>query len=372
VSADRRSRRGRAASASLRASRLIGVLACALVSFALLPGGAARAQEPGSDPHHRLLRLGIFAPQRHIHVQEALIPWMENVNSTLRKDGFEIELFSGGALGRKGEFQLRLLRTGIHDLNWFPTGYVPGRFPGAELLEIPLLTDDPRALTRAFWRLYDRGALPGFSDLKALALSVSPAYHFHLTFPVDSLDDLAGRKIRVLNAAQAEMMRVLGATPVAGIGGSEVAESLSRGLIDGALFSWHATRSMGIELITTTHINQPIAFSPSVVVIRQETFDSLPPRSRAAIEAASGEAFSMAYIESMQSHADAAVERVKADPRHTIYTPTPAEQERFRRAFQRVVERWAGGDPERERLIDRLDAVLQEIQAERADGELDG
>jgi len=329
------------------------VAALALLLLASAGAWAQQGVEPTGEVR-RLLRLGVFAPPRHIHVEQALVPWMERVNAALADDGIRIRLFSGGALGRKGEFQLRLLRSGVHDLSWFPTGYMPGRFPGVELFEIPVLTDNPAALTRAFWRLYEGGALPGFDGLKALALSVSPPYHFHLTFPVDDLGDLAGRKIRVLNAAQAQMMRNLGATPVAGIGGSEVAESLSRGLIDGALFSWHATRSMGIELITTSHIDQAIAFSPSVVVMREDVFRSLPARAQAVIEAESGEALSMAYIRSMQQAAEAAVARVEASDRHAIYTPTPEERARFRETFRQLVERWAREDPERQNLIRAL------------------
>jgi len=346
----------------------------AIIGCLLLLTGIARAQTPGpaSGSSERLLRLGVFAPERHIHVAKALIPWVGRVNSALARDGVEIRLFSGGALGRKGEFQYRLLETGVHDLSWFPTGYMPGRFPALELFEIPLLTDDPAALTRAFWRLYERGGLPGFEGLRALALSVSPAYNFHLTFPVDSLDDLAGRKIRVLNAVQAKMMEVLGATPVAGIGGSEVAESLSRGLIEGALFSWHATRSMGVELITTTHISQPIAFSPSIVVMRESVFERLPASARRAIARTSGETLSMAYIRSMQRAAEAAVARVQADPRHRLYTPTPEERKRFQAAFERIAEGWAEDAPWRRELIEALADVLAEIEAETQEAGLDG
>ena len=352
----------------MRTLPFAAVFACAITVIAAV----ARAQDGAGSTEPRLLRLGVFAPERHVHVETALIPWMERVNRDLARDGVEIRLFSGGALGRKGEFQYRLLETGVHDLSWFPTGYMPGRFPALELFEIPLLTDDPVALTRAFWRLYERGKLPGFDGLEALALSVSPAYNFHLTFPVDSLADLKGRKIRVLNAVQAEMMEGLGATPVAGIGGSEVAESLSRGLIDGALFSWHATRSMGVELITTTHIRQPIAFSPSVVVMREAVLKSLPERAQRAILETSGEALSMAYIRSMQRAADAAVARVEADPRHSLYTPSEDEQDRFRAAFRQIARGWAAGEPWRRELIDALADVLSEIEATEREAGLDG
>lgn len=333
------------------------IAAVCLVLGTLVAVAPAQAEQ-------RILRLGIFAPARHVHVARVLLPWVERVNRELASEGVRIQPFTGGSLGRKGEAQLQLMQAGVLDLTWFPTGYLPGRFPAIELLEIPLLSEDPVALSRAFWRLYERGSLPGLAGIKSLATSVSPPYYFHLTFEMNSLDDMAGRKIRVLNGAQAEMMQALGATPVAGIGGTEVAESLSRGLIDGALFSWHATRSMGMELITTTHVNQAIAFSPSILVMRQHTFDSLSRRAREIIDATTGKQLSMAYTEAMMVEVESALERVSADPRHVFYTPTAEESSRFRNTLLELVQRWAGNDPERHSLISTLQDVLAEVETD--------
>lgn len=337
-----------------------------LTLSALLICGAAQARDM------TVLRLGIFAPERHVHVREVVLPWVEDVNSRLADHDIRIAAFTGGALGRKGDMQLRLLETGVHDLTWFPTGYLPGRFPETELFEIPLLTDDPELLTRAFWRLYEEGSLSGFDDFKPLAISVSPPYHFHLTFPVESLNDLAGRKIRVLNAAQAEMMQSLGATPVAGIGGSEVAESLSRGLIDGAMFSWHATRSMGVERITTMHIDQAIAFSPSILVMRQDSFDALPAPARRIIDETTGEAMSLAYIRTMLGEVKKALIRVGNTDRHSFYTPTADEQAALQKTFTALAERWAGTNTARLELVRDLKRVLANMKGDTAQREATG
>lgn len=333
-----------------------------LTLSALLICGAAQAKDM------TVLRLGIFAPERHVHVREVVLPWVENVNRRLARHDVRIAAFTGGALGRKGDMQLRLLESGVHDLTWFPTGYLPGRFPETELFEIPLLTDDPELLTRAFWRLYEEGSLEGLENYKPLAISVSPPYHFHLTFPVDSLDDLAGRKIRVLNAAQAEMMQSLGATPVAGIGGSEVAESLSRGLIDGAMFSWHATRSMGVERITTMHIDQAIAFSPSILIMRRKSYDALPAPARRIIDETTGEEMSLAYIRTMLGEVEKALARVGGNDRHSFYTPTAEERARLQATFAALTDRWAGDDTARLKLVRDLKRVLADIAGDTAQG----
>lgn len=329
----------------------------ALILLSLLMATIARAEET------RLLRLGIFVPDRVVHVREVVKPWIEDVNRAIMGDA-EIRLFAGGALGRDGEMQWRAVETGVTDLTWFPTGYVAGRFPAIEIFDFPLLSDDPMALTIAFWRLHERGFIEGLKGVRPLALSVSPAYNFHLAFPLDDLDDLSGRKIRVVNRAQAALVEALGAKPIAGISATQAAESLSRGLIDGALFSWHATRSIGIDRTTESHILQPVAFSPSVLVINEASYQSLPPRARQAIDARSGEALSIAFTRSLMQEADAAIARADADPRHSLHRPDADERRRFTRVFDRLGADWTKGDPKRVALLEELKAILAEIAAE--------
>lgn len=329
-----------------------------LTLFAFLFAGPVAAQET--------LRLATFAPERVVHIRTVLKPWIAGLNAALAGEA-EIRLHAGGALGRDGSMQWPLLVSGVHDITWFPTSYEAGRFPAVEMFDFPLLSDDPMALTIALWRLYERGLLPGFGEQKVLALSVSPPYAFHLGFEIAGMADLRGRKIRALNGAQAAIVEAFGATAIGGMSATELAESMSRNIIDGVLFNWHATRSVGIERVARTHILQPVAFAPSVVVMNRARFDALSPRARAAIEAASGEALSVAFTQSLLDEAAQAVERMRAAG-HQLYQPDAGERATFRAAFDRLREDQVGGDPERQRLLDALAEVLAEIGKERALG----
>jgi TRAP-type C4-dicarboxylate transport system substrate-binding protein len=257
-----------------------------VLALALATTGSAFGKE-------RVLRLGLFIPATHVHVREALMPWVARVNPLIEPEGYTIRLFSGGVLGRNALLQSRLLTSGVIELTWFLPGYTPGLYPYVSLMELPLLHDDPVLLTRAFWRMYERGMLPDLDGMQALALSVSPAYQAHLTFPVNSLDDLNGKKIRVVDASEAQMVRAMGGTPVAGIGATELAEALSRNLVDGALFSWHAMGSLGVDRVTHVHIDHPLTFTPSIVAMNQQVFDSLPASVQNALVSTSGESLAL-------------------------------------------------------------------------------
>ena len=339
---------------------LVGrIRAVAFAVFFLLAGlsGPASAAE-------RELRAAVFVSARVVHVRDVIAPWIAALNEAL--DGTaHVTLYGGGALGRDGKLQWRLLRSGVSDITWLPVGYEAGRFPATEIFELPLLSDDPLRLTRAAWRLYERGELPGFEEVKVLALSVSPAYGVHLAFPLDSMADLAGARIRVVNHAQAGLVRALGAVPVAGIGANALAESLSRHLVDGALFGWHAIRPVGIERVSETHIIEPIGFALSAIVMNRDSFAALPSHARAAIEGLSGEPLSVAFTARLVAEAEAARARVAAAG-HRLYRPGPQEAARVRAYFAAYGRAWRARDPERRRIHDALARMLRSLQEERA------
>ncbi|GAK34296.1 hypothetical protein JCM17846_24370 [Iodidimonas nitroreducens] len=335
-----------------------------VVAAALLDDRGSEEQPSKAVP--TILRLGIFVPDRVVHVRHAMVPWLMRVNEKIGPMGYEIQLFSGGALGHDGEMQLRLLMAGVTDITWFPFGYVAGRFPEISLLEIPLLSDDPMALTRAFWRLHERGFFPGLDDVTVLGLSVSPANYLHMADDFDGLSGLSNRKIRVANAAQARIVEAMGATAVGGITATQVAESLSRKMIDGVLFSWHGTKATGIELTTRSHMTQALGFTPSAVVMNKDRFRDLPPKVKEAILSESGEAFSLALTASMMAEADKAIARVKESPDHQFYRPSPSESAHLMAAFTAMAEQWQGTDQDRRDLLRALSRILEDMAAEKA------
>ncbi|MFQ5347570.1 MAG: TRAP transporter substrate-binding protein DctP [Rhodothalassiaceae bacterium] len=335
---------------------LVGrIRAVAFAVFFLLPGLSDPTAAAARD-----LRAAVFVSERVVHVRDVLVPWIATLNAAL--DGTaHVTLYSGGALGRDGEMQWHHLRRGVSDITCVPTGYEAGRFPSAEILELPVLSDDPVRLTHAAWRLYAAGQLPEFGDVEVLALSVSPAYGLHLAFPVETLADLKGAKIRVVNHVQAELVTTLGAVPVAGIGANALAESIGRGLVDGALFGWHAIRATGVERVSRAHVILPAGFALSVIAMNRDSFAALPPDARAVIRRESGEALSLAFTRRLVEEAAAAQARV-ATAGHRVYRASPEELARIRDFYAAFAAAWRARSLRHAAFHDALAAALEKAR----------
>jgi len=335
----------------LRAWRFLGCLLVAASAASVAAG--------------ETLRFGVTVPERTITVREAMKPWAEEVTAA-SGGAIQIKLYPGGSLGRSGKLQYWMLKQGVLDITWLLPANTPNLFPSTDFFEIPLETADPLEMSLAFWRLYERGFLKGFDDIKPLALYVSPPYRFHLRFAYQDGDSLNGKKLRAMTHLQARMLEEAGATPVGGIATTQVAESLSRGLIEGALFSWHGVKPVGIMRATKVHIDQAITFAPAIVAMNRETYEALSPDARAAIDALSGEALVRRLVEAMNRAAQEAMAEARQDPERNFVESNAADAAIWRRRFKAAAEDWRRRDPQNDLLIERFDEILAEIRAEPA------
>jgi len=322
--------------------------------------------------HGETLRFGVTVPERTITVRAAMKPWAEEVTAA-SEGALNIEFYPGGSLGRSGKLQYWMLKQGILDITWMLPSNTPNQFPSTDFFEIPLKTSDPMEMSLAFWRLYERGFLKGFDDIKPLALYVSPPYRFHLRFPYEDNSDLKGQKIRAVTHLQAKMLEEAGATPVGGITTTQVAESLSRGLIEGALFSWHGVKPVGIMRATDVHVDQAITFAPAIIAMNRDVYEALSPDARAVIDELSGEPLIRRMVDAMNGAAAAAMEEARQDPERHFVESNIEDEELWRERFAAAAEEWRRRSPDHDVLIEQFDVILAEIRAEaQAGGALDG
>lgn len=326
---------------------------------------AALAASASSCFAAQALRFGVTIPERTSTVREAMAPWARAV-SAASAGTLAVEIYPGGSLGRNGRLQYWLVRQGVLDIAWIVPSDAPGRFPATDFFEIPLKSDDPLLVSLAFWRLYERGYLKGFEDVKPLALYVSPPYRMHLRFPYDGADSLRGRKIRAVTYLQSKLLEEAGATPVGGVTTTQVAESLSRDLIDGALFSWHGVKAVGVMRSTSVHVDQPITLAPAMIVMNRKVYEALPPEARAAIDATSGEPLIRALVLSMNKAAAAAVGEASMDPDRSFIKSSAGETEVWRRRFEDAARAWRAKSADNNEIALAFDAVLEEILLEQA------
>ena len=327
-----------------------------LIAAVLATGGAAAEGQK--------LRFGTFLPAPTINVRFALAPWVEEVNRALAGEA-EIELFAGGAMGRNGKAQFKLLVSRVLDITLLLPHYTPGQFPDTELFEIPVFDTGALETSLVFWRMHERGLLEGFDTIHPLALYVATPSYLHLNFPYRTIADLKGRKIRATTLFQARVIEDLGGTPIGGITATQIAESLSRGLLDGALFNWFAARRpMGITQVSTHHLEKPVAFTPGIIAMNKAAYDGLSPAARIKLDALSGEALIRRLIGVMQKFADLSHQQSRDDEGRVYVEVTGGEAELWDAAFLRRLERWKQRNGRSALLLEAYGRLLAEIRSD--------
>jgi TRAP-type C4-dicarboxylate transport system substrate-binding protein len=332
--------------------RLIGT--CALA--AALAAGGASAQQPV------VLKLASFEPATAPITGGVLTPWAEAVS---RDSGgtLKIEIYPGGTLGRNPLQQLKLVQDGVADLTWTVPGYTPGRFDDTEVVELPFLVATATEGSLAMTRMHQKGLLSGFDDLKLLLIGTVPANSVHGKFPMKTVDDLKGKRIRAGSSQVAKLVEHVGGVPVQ-LGAPQVADSLAKGVVDATLNEWNFVATFKIDQVASHHLVLPMGALAVMVPMLKSKFDALPREAREALEKHSGEALARRFGEVVDRTNDATRERVAASGKNTVVVPTAAERQAWQAAVQPVSESWRRARPKNEQLYQALGDELKRIRGQ--------
>lgn len=255
---------------------------------ALMAGaGSAAAQEVTLRVHH-------FLPATSNQQIEVLEPFKAGVEK--QSNGrIKVDIYPSMQLGGKPPQLFDQARDGIVDVSWTLLGYTPGRFPAAEVFELPFMSSTAAATTAALQKYQAKYLGKELGSVHVLLLHAPAGYKFHMTKKeVAKLDDLKGLKIRAPSRAMTEGLNALGATAV-GMPVPEVAQALATGVIDGAVLPWEVVGSLRIEEIVKSHTeigvaNGGLANSVMAFVMNKAKYDGLPADLKKVIDDNSGAA----------------------------------------------------------------------------------
>ncbi|HHW34444.1 MAG TPA: TRAP transporter substrate-binding protein [Paracoccus solventivorans] len=334
----------------------------AIASLSL--GGAAFAADVTLRVHHFL------SAEAPMHT-EVLVPWEKTVEE--QSGGrIDVQLFPSMQLGGKPPQLFDQARDGIVDISWTLLGYTPGRFPIAEVFELPFMSGAAAQTTAALQQFQAKYLGEELAQVKPLLLHAPAGYKFHMrSDPITSLADLRGKKIRAPSRAMTDALNALGATAV-GMPVPEVAQALTTGVIDGAQIPWEVVGSLRVEEITKSHTeigveNGGMSTAVMALVMNQAKYDALPDdlkkviddNSGAALAALAGEAFDRVEAEERQKYLDAGAQ----------INVIPADQlGDWREAVHPVVDGWVkamdGRGLDGQAMLDDAHAMLAAAQAE--------
>lgn len=306
--------------------------AAALACCALVP--SALAEE-------FTLRLHQFLPMTDSVPREGLIPWAQTIEA--QSEGrIKVEFYPSMLLGGAPADLFAQAQDGVVDLVWTVLGYTPGRFPKAEVFEMPFLVTNGEDTSRAFQRYVEEYAMDEFAGVKLIAVHTHGPGLFHSSEPIEKLEDLRGLKIRGGSRVISAMLTQLGAEAI-GMPVPQVPESLSRGVIDGTTIPWQVTLALRTSELVSNHTEfagdhglytQTFAF-----VMNRDAYDRLPDDLQAVIDANSGVEWAGRF--GAANDADDLVARDEAlAAGNAIVVLDADETERWREAAGETIEDW--------------------------------
>lgn len=330
--------------------------------FARLCVTAAAILLPSLAEAQTTLRFSSFEPPVAFITKDILTPWAEET-SKASNGAFKIDMFPGGTLGRDPAAQLKLAQDGVVDFAWVVAGYTPGRFDDTTIVELPFLFNSVKEGSLVLTRLFAKGKLRGFDNIKLVGLFTTPTNEIHTTEPLLKPEDIKGRKFRGAGPNQLAMLTGIGAVPIGGIAGPAIAENMQRGMIDGTLNEWNAVASFRIAEVAKSHLRVPMGSVAFMVVMNKAKYDSLSGDAKAAIDKMSGEAFAQIFAAKLDARNEEVAKQIAADPKHKTVVPDAATLELWKTALANVEGDWLKGDPTRPALLAAFKAELEVIRS---------
>lgn len=317
----------------------------------------------------QVLRFSTTLPGRSDIIREAITPWVQDVNARLRGEA-RIDLFPGGSLGRHTQAYLQMVRDGVVDFAVIVPSYYPGQFPDNDMFQLPLTFTGSLEASLTAWRLVQAGGLRGVEGLRVMALYATLPYGFHLNFDYRELGDLEGRKIRTMGLIQAEIVEALGGTPIGNVIAANLAETIGRGLVDGALFGWDNVRAFGVRQVTSSHVPVPLSLNLVFIGMNPDTYDGLSPKAKRVFDETMGVTL-IQKIVAVTEAAGAAVEaEAEASRDHSVVRPTAKELDSYRERTAGILTSYIGREPGNQARYDAfrrtLAGVRRELGAEAA------
>ncbi len=239
------------------------------------------------------LAMSSWLPARHPIVVNAIKPWAEQVEE-VTEGRVNVRILSKSLGAPPAHFDMAV--EGIADITYGLHSFTTDdRFTRSRIGQFSFTGDDAVAGSTAFWNVY-AGQLDAQTEhegVKLLGLFVhGPGVMHNNVREIQSMADIAGLKMRVPGGYIADLMGDLGAETLF-MSSGEVFEKLSRGVIDGAMFTYEAVTAFKLtdDLQYTTRVPGGLYNTTWFLVMNEGAWDGISPEDQAAIEAISGEAF---------------------------------------------------------------------------------
>lgn len=308
------------------------------------------------------LRFSNFAGPTSFLTTEIFEPLVKNIEDD--SDGtLKIKLYSGGSLV-KPEDSIEAVRKGLVDMAWSLTGYNPGKFKVGGVTEIPFKAGNVLEGSYGAWSLYDQGLMDGFDGVYVFGLSSSAIGAFHSVKKINSLEDLQGERVRAAGPLISDTVKALGFVPV-GIPASQVAENLSKKVINGSVNDWVALETWQIGDLVNYHVDVPLGATTAYVVINQKKFDKLPKKAQEALIKNGGENFVRFWSKKLEDENQRGKKEILSKDNQVLITPTEEQLNSYKDIVQPIIDEWITSIPNGEKVWQVYNEAINQIRSEK-------
>jgi TRAP-type C4-dicarboxylate transport system substrate-binding protein len=245
----------------------------------------------------------------------------------------------------KAKDMAQLTVAGVADIAYIVPSYSSDKYPLTAVAELPGIFQTECQGSLAFYKISHNGGILETKEfapnqLRPLVTIALPAYQIQLANSrvVKTAKDLEGLKIRTTGGAMDLMMRAIKGVPVR-MAAPEIYESLSRGTLDGAIFSYQSSVSYELGKLLKSG-TEGLNFGTAIFTysIGEAKFKTLPENVRKALIEA-GEQTTREGCKRFEDGEKAAAEKIKSQGMKVIEFG-PEDKKSFADAFKVVAEDW--------------------------------
>jgi len=262
------------------------------------------------------LRLADSLPSGHVIHELVAKPFMELVTKATNGQ-VSFQHFPSEQLG-KAKDMAQLTVAGVADVSYIVPSYSSEKYPLTAVAELPGIFETECQGTLAFYKISHNGGILETKEfepnqLRPLVTIALPAYQIQLATSreIKTAKDLEGLKIRTTGGAMDLMMRSIGGVPVR-MAAPEIYESLTRGTLDGLIFSYQSSVSYDFgKILKAGTVGLNFGTAIFTYSIGEAKFKSLPENVRKALVEA-GEQTTREGCKRFEEGELAAAEKIKS------------------------------------------------------------
>lgn len=193
----------------------------------------------------------------------------------------KVSVYAGGELPYKFSDVLRLVSTNQVQMGDLAVGLNVGELPGMNVFDLPFLCTSYDTFFNAVdvvGSTYEKVLTDKFG-IGSLIQWTMPPQQIWLTQPIQRIDELKGRKVRIWSKMHSDMLQRFGATGVT-ISSAEVTTALERRIADGAITAAIPAYDWRFYDVAKTGYMLNMQMSHQIVAVNAAQLNKLPAETR--------------------------------------------------------------------------------------------